>query len=138
MKEAFLISGLGFFFFSFLNIPALLKRFGGNDKQKLLSYVGYKLPQHSGLVLSKVLDNEHDSQVSVDVIFLCKCTNVCVCGYDIVFYVHVYILMCVYMSTMVCACSVHCCAHVHMDIAWSCTFVICTLCASSDFTMYLV
>ena len=83
MKEVFLILGLGFRFQSFLNIQALLKRVGGNGEQKLLSYVREKLPQHSCLVLSEVLDVEHDAQVSVEVSF--THTYVCVCGYDVVF-----------------------------------------------------
>ncbi|KAF3488213.1 hypothetical protein F2Q69_00053622 [Brassica cretica] len=56
---------------------------GGNVEQKLLSYVGEKLAQHSCLVLSEVLDVEHDAQVSVEVSF--THTYVCVCGYDVVF-----------------------------------------------------
>ncbi|KAL0872940.1 hypothetical protein Bca101_022645 [Brassica carinata] len=44
-------------------IPALLGRLGGDDKEKLMGYVGEKLPQHSGLGLTDVLDAEHDLKV---------------------------------------------------------------------------
>lgn len=30
-------------------IPALFGRLGGDDEEKLMGYVGEKLPQHSGL-----------------------------------------------------------------------------------------
>ncbi|KAL0709338.1 hypothetical protein Bca4012_016316 [Brassica carinata] len=50
---------------AFEAIPGLVKRLGGNDQQDLLSYAGEKLPQHTGLPLSAVLDAEFDPELSV-------------------------------------------------------------------------
>ncbi|KAL0698148.1 hypothetical protein Bca4012_054270 [Brassica carinata] len=50
---------------AFEAISALLRRLGGDDELKLLSYVGEKLPQHTRLVLAKVIEAEHDPQIGV-------------------------------------------------------------------------
>ncbi|KAH0879525.1 hypothetical protein HID58_066919 [Brassica napus] len=50
---------------AFEAIPALLKRLGGTNEQTLLAYDGEKLPQHTGLVVSAVLDVEHDPKASI-------------------------------------------------------------------------
>lgn len=52
---------------AFEAIPALLKRLGGTNEQTLLAYDGEKLPQHTGLVVSAVLDVEHDPKASIGV-----------------------------------------------------------------------
>lgn len=62
---------------AFEAIPGLVKRLGGNDQQDLLSYAGEKLPQHTGLPLSAVLDAEFDPEVSI---WLCICLLVYKCG----------------------------------------------------------
>ena len=57
-------------FWAFEAIPALLECLGGDDEEKLLSYVGENLPQHDGLVLYRCtcgLVNE--------------CTFGCTCGH---------------------------------------------------------
>ncbi|KAJ4905924.1 Uncharacterized protein Rs2_09582 [Raphanus sativus] len=46
------------------SISALLERLGGDDEVTLLDFVGEKLPQHTGLVLTDVLDADHDPKVS--------------------------------------------------------------------------
>ncbi|KAG2333717.1 hypothetical protein Bca52824_004897 [Brassica carinata] len=56
---------------AFEAIPCLLKRLGGTDEQKLLDFVGEKLPQHTGLSLSAVLDAEHDPQLTVQPMVEC-------------------------------------------------------------------
>ncbi|CAF1926669.1 unnamed protein product [Brassica napus] len=46
-------------------IPVLLDRLGGDDSVTLLSYVGDKLPTHTGLVLTDVLYVEHSPKLTV-------------------------------------------------------------------------
>ncbi|WZZ15960.1 hypothetical protein YC2023_109049 [Brassica napus] len=50
---------------AFEAIPALLDRLGGDDSVTLLSYVGDKLPTHTGLVLTDVLAAEHNPKLTV-------------------------------------------------------------------------
>ena len=45
-------------------IPVLLDRLGDDDSVTLLSYVGDKLPTHTGLVLTDVLHAERSPKVS--------------------------------------------------------------------------
>ena len=52
---------------AFEAIPALLDRLGGDDSVTLLSYVGDKLPTHTGLVLTDVLAAEHIPNVSIGI-----------------------------------------------------------------------
>lgn len=52
---------------AFEAIPALLDRLGGDDSVTLLSYVGDKLPTHTGLVLTDVLAAEHNPKVSLGI-----------------------------------------------------------------------
>ncbi|KAF8117709.1 hypothetical protein N665_0008s0063 [Sinapis alba] len=48
---------------AFEAIPLLVKRLSGDDGETILTFSGAKLPQHSGLPLSGVLEAEHDPQV---------------------------------------------------------------------------
>lgn len=48
---------------AFEAVPGLLKRLGGSDEQLLVGFDGEKLPQHTGLTLTEVLDAEHEPQV---------------------------------------------------------------------------
>ncbi|KAF3540898.1 hypothetical protein F2Q69_00021497 [Brassica cretica] len=50
---------------AFEAIPVLLDRLGGNDSVTLLSYVGDKLPTHTGLVLTDVLFAENNPKLTV-------------------------------------------------------------------------
>ncbi|KAG2265366.1 hypothetical protein Bca4012_077269 [Brassica carinata] len=50
---------------AFEAIPVLLDRLGGDDSVTLLSYVGDKLPTHTGLVLTDVLYAEHNPKLTV-------------------------------------------------------------------------
>nr|VDD37075.1 unnamed protein product [Brassica oleracea] len=50
---------------AFEAIPVLLDRLGGDDSVTLLSYVGDKLPTHTGLVLTDVLYAEHSPKLTV-------------------------------------------------------------------------
>nr|VDC95978.1 unnamed protein product [Brassica rapa] len=52
---------------AFEAIPALLDRLGGDDSVTLLSYVGDKLPTHTGLVLTDVLAAEHNPKASIGI-----------------------------------------------------------------------
>ena len=49
---------------AFEAIPVLLDRLGDDDSVTLLSYVGDKLPTHTGLVLTDVLHAERSPKVS--------------------------------------------------------------------------
>ncbi|KAF8054192.1 hypothetical protein N665_1341s0008, partial [Sinapis alba] len=50
---------------AFEAIPLLVKRLAGDDGETILTFSGAKLPQHSGLPLSGVLEAEHDPQLRV-------------------------------------------------------------------------
>ncbi|CAN6823483.1 unnamed protein product [Brassica oleracea] len=50
---------------AFEAIPVLLDRLGGDDSVTLLSYVGDKLPTHTGLVLTDVLHAERSPKLAV-------------------------------------------------------------------------
>lgn len=64
-QETLVLSGfpLALQLWAFEAVPGLLQRLGGTDDQLLLGFDGEKLPQHSGLTLTEVLDAEHDPQV---------------------------------------------------------------------------
>ncbi|XP_033146922.1 uncharacterized protein LOC117133909 isoform X2 [Brassica rapa] len=50
---------------AFEAIPVLLDRLGGDDSVTLLSYIGDKLPTHTGLVLTDVLSAENNPKLTV-------------------------------------------------------------------------
>ncbi|RID52928.1 hypothetical protein BRARA_G00358 [Brassica rapa] len=58
---------LALLLWAFEAIPALLDRLGGDDSVTLLSYVGDKLPTHTGLVLTDVLAAEHNPKASIGI-----------------------------------------------------------------------
>ncbi|CAN6886258.1 unnamed protein product [Brassica oleracea] len=58
-------------------IPVLLDRLGGDDSVTLLSYVGDKLPTHTGLVLTDVLYVEHSPKVSIFYLWIFR--KICTC-----------------------------------------------------------